>query len=78
MRRFTAGRGFWYNCDFKQQEGYELMASAMLAIMNLAVLAIVVAIAYFFQWAGIEFTLGAITGAVFIALCLRLHYGYWP
>jgi hypothetical protein len=54
------------------------MVQALLVAMNVAVIAIIVALAHFMNWLGPEFAAGCIVGGIFIAVIVRLKLGYWP
>lgn len=54
------------------------MTKALLFLMNAAVLAVVIGVAFIMDWTGPAFTYGVIAGGLSLALYLRLKLGYWP
>lgn len=50
----------------------------LLAVMNAAVMAIILGVAWTMDYLGAEFAYGALTGGLAVAWYLRIKLGYWP
>lgn len=55
-----------------------VMAQVLLFAMNVAVIAILGALAYFLNWSGPGFAAGILVGGISMAWVVRLKIGYWP